>query len=211
MLLFIVGASLFRYAGQLLWGWNDVQTEVLTFACLDSLAAGALLAWWHRSDEGRTRRIAGILAMTVLPLWFVTTGVAANAVPSLAFVSRPLTAPALGAIVYNVAHGRLGRFGSVLLWRPLVYLGRISYGMYMFHLFVPLAVRRVLRDLFAVTAMNRGVLIAAYTVVTVIAASLSWHFFESKINNLKTFFPYVATDSPAGAAGLQPEPGSRAD
>jgi len=211
MLLFMLGASLFRYAGQLLWGWNDVQTEVLTFACLDSLASGALLAWWHRSDEVGARRIAGILTMTALPLWIVTTGVAANAVPSVAFVSRPLTAPALAAIVYSVALGRLGRFGSVLHWRPLVYLGRISYGMYMFHLFVPLTVRRVLRELFPATAMNRGVLIAIYTAVTVIAASLSWHFFESKINALKRFFPYLPTGSPAGAAALQPEPGSRAD
>ncbi len=40
-------------------------------------------------------------------------------------------------------------------------------------------------------AWNRAVLAAAWTVVTLAISALSWHLFETPINGLKRYVPYV--------------------
>src|SRR4029079_12751697 len=40
-------------------------------------------------------------------------------------------------LVGNAASGFSGRLGRLLEFSPLLYVGRISYGMYLFHAFMP--------------------------------------------------------------------------
>jgi peptidoglycan/LPS O-acetylase OafA/YrhL len=196
----IVFSSAFRIAGQLIWNWNDVQREMLTFSCLDSLAIGGLFAWWQRSAPEHAERLAGLLFRVVLPVWIVTTAISAYGLPSIEWVFRPLDALALGGVVFAVA---AGRFKFVLHRQVLVYLGRISYGMYVFHLFVALCVRTVLRVVFHVEHLPNALLVTLYTAVTIAAAAVSWHFFEAPLNSLKRFFPYVRDERVFAADSMQ--------
>ena len=74
-----------------------------------------------------------------------------------------------------------------LRWRPLVYLGTISYGMYLMHLFIVPGLRMVsprldpgmgLWSFLLVTGLTTGV------------ASLSWYFLERPCNSLKRHATY---------------------
>jgi peptidoglycan/LPS O-acetylase OafA/YrhL len=66
---------------------------------------------------------------------------------------------------------------------PSVYLGRISYGVYIYHFFIPDFVRRLgLKD-------GSVPFVALCFLVTIAIASLSWFLFEKPINSLKSRFP----------------------
>ena len=75
-----------------------------------------------------------------------------------------------------------------LRWRPLTYLGKISYGLYLYHYVILMISAGQLR-LWAPWAMP-----ASRQLVTVLlcflAASLSWVLIEQPILGLKTRFEY---------------------
>jgi peptidoglycan/LPS O-acetylase OafA/YrhL len=80
-----------------------------------------------------------------------------------------LSACVLWAIVVE----RTGIFGVLLRSRPLVYIGMISYGIYLYH---PIA-----GYLFENPILR--------PIVTVMAAGLSWSAIERPILRLKRYFP----------------------
>jgi peptidoglycan/LPS O-acetylase OafA/YrhL len=82
-----------------------------------------------------------------------------------------------------------------------VYLGRVSYGLYILHPFMPGIVVRVFHFLRLPNVARLGpiYLLGLNLTALIAVCSLSWHFFEKKINNLKRFFPYV---SPTARDGL---------
>ena len=85
-----------------------------------------------------------------------------------------------------------GHVRRLLEFRPLVALGGISYGMYLYHpIVLALAVRA--QPWIPVNVSEQGVgrfLIA--TIGTLLVAALSWLVFERPINAFKRYFPYVA-------------------
>jgi len=83
---------------------------------------------------------------------------------------------------------------------PLVYLGKISFGIYVLHLMIP----SLMEWLRSKTGLGFGfpedLGLAQFLYVTalsVVLASMSWYGLEKPINDLKRFFPYRA----AGARG----------
>ena len=93
----------------------------------------------------------------------------------------PRTVDDLKTVTENVrpaAEAALGAGGGLLRLAPLVYLGEISYSVYMIHF--PLQVVLHLMTVagwIALDYANPGVL-AAFLLLTVGAASLSYHFLE---------------------------------
>jgi len=100
-----------------------------------------------------------------------------------------------GWVILSGAKGFKGWFGRFLQWRPMAYLGKISYGLYVFHNLTVYALVFAVRDLHAsriildVPWIERLCLL----VLTVSAAAVSWHLFEKPLNDLKRFFPYNAS------------------
>ena len=92
-----------------------------------------------------------------------------------------------------VAFARQGYRGPAqwILGNPILrYLGRISYGMYLYHLFV---MAFLFRDAarYSVMFQSRGWALMLFgTVITVALASLSWYLLEAPINRLKQRFPF---------------------
>ena len=107
---------------------------------LFDLMAGAALAFGaaaRRQPRRRARRalhVAAPLAAVVLAAFWVRAGTPAGLPTNFMFEGGFLICAALGAAV--VADARLtepGAFSRALAWKPLHFIGTISYGIYLWH------------------------------------------------------------------------------
>jgi peptidoglycan/LPS O-acetylase OafA/YrhL len=102
-------------------------------------------------------------------------------------------------LIFGASRGFGGLPGRLLGSRPIVYLGKTSYGIYIYHFLVPVAFAEAARRL-NMHYEDRGFVNFIVTaVVTFCVAALSWHLFERPINGLKRHFRYES------AADVLPE------
>lgn len=159
-------------------------TDLLLTGCLDSLGCGALLAVWRHEGTWPANQkwltmaaaCASVsLAILLVVQWTTTTALLALQ-PTL--ISIVLTWIVAGAV--RGFHGPAGRW---LEWRPLLYIGKVSYGIYLFHNFMPTTLSYIERlGAPVVPGPGRVVVLVGLTIA---CASLSWTFFERPINLLR--------------------------
>jgi peptidoglycan/LPS O-acetylase OafA/YrhL len=185
-----------------------ITTSTPTIACLDSLGAGALLAWlWYASDtrsqadrDQRVKRLARIaLVVGIVSYVVMDLCVRFNTGWTLRMALWDLTVSLVFAwLVNGAARGFRGPAGALLSSPVLVYLGTISYGIYVYHPFVDPAVRG-LGNLFNVAVPfpeEGGALrLACVSLGAILMASISWHFYERPLNGLKSRFSYTSGTS----------------
>lgn len=151
-----------------------------------TLGLGALMAWSHHRGVGfpdpRPLASAAALAWLGLDGCGVLVGLPSALVAFASLVSG-------GVLLAAGVRGRLGVAADVSSVR---YLGRISYGIYLYHMPVLAVVLRVVRGSGVGSTLEAGVVALASTLVTVAVAAASWRFFEAPINRWKARFPYVA-------------------
>jgi peptidoglycan/LPS O-acetylase OafA/YrhL len=162
----------------------------------DTLGVGALLAYWHWNAgiSGRpwNRRVLEWLALGSVTALTVSVSLRTGGVATPAFLDQTLMAPFMGWLVVGAAAGFSGLPGRLLENRTAQYLGKISYGLYIFHMFMPAVLLRLyyMFDLPIIVRQAFYLRLPIYLGLTVLVASLSWHWFERPINNLKKHFPY---------------------
>lgn len=182
--------------------WLNV--DVLTTSCLDTLAMGSLLAIAVHSrrlssDPERLEMFApGVLANGSLAIGLPSIAIYVwlnytMAFPEIMIVLRNLACALVFVwVVWRASTGFGGWVGRALSSAPLVYLGRISYGLYLYHFFLinPIrrAVARWLPSFGPQSWLEVGLLVAASLGV----ASVSWFLLEKPINTLKRYLPYDA-------------------
>ncbi|WP_136646339.1 acyltransferase [Tabrizicola sp. YIM 78059] len=98
---------------------------------------------------------------------------------------RILSMPALAVIVVGAFQGFRGPVGWLLGSRPARFLSQISYGVYMYHMLVWWAVGEAFPDLYQRDLRTFLVI----TLLTMVAATLSWYLIEEPISRLKRHFP----------------------
>jgi len=102
----------------------------------------------------------------------------------------PITALAAVWLIGAASRGFKGPLGWVLASAPLVYIGRISYGLYVIHMFVP----HIINHALGWDTVPRGwTQFVTYVAIAIAAASVSWFCFEAPINRLKRYFEYDKT------------------
>jgi len=165
---------------------GDLAAYVLTVSRFDALGIGGFLA--VRPLSVRTLSISGIAI------------VACGAVLPSA-LSAALTEFGLGlacaALVLSVANGWASRVWSA--W-PLVALGTISYGVYVWHTLAGTIVLWIGQTFDVWMRWDNTFGWWRFTYVSAVAiglASLSWFLIEKPINRLKRFAPYVPRPEPA--------------
>jgi peptidoglycan/LPS O-acetylase OafA/YrhL len=180
------------YPDSRFWALLPVQGEYLVWGCFAGLF-------------DVTQRETKIPVNKLLVLGLLLHAIAAADQFALHWIHRPGSAG-----LYQSLHGSGFALVVLSLWRlpagwlkrlltlpPLVYLGQISYGLYVFHnlcygVDVPLV--KALPWL----AMVPGPLLVFAVVVGL--AMLSWHLVEGPINGLKAFVPYRKPAAPAEPA-----------
>ena len=79
-----------------------------------------------------------------------------------------------------------GRYARLLSWSPLVYLGKISYGVYVYHVFIIILVSPLLVPYGLSEDHNAFGRIAVLLTLTLAMSSLSWHWLEQPFLAWKT-------------------------
>lgn len=93
-------------------------------------------------------------------------------------------------VIAQVSRGLKGIIGNIFEFEPLVYIGKISYGIYLIHPFMTYVIGKAFPILAISDHSSSLVNAVVSTVATIILATISWQFFERPINDLKRFFQY---------------------
>lgn len=162
------------------WFWpaNAYAPYVLTICRMDSLAFGGLLAISQREKTGL--RIQG---------WWLGAGAAALGTAAFLFGDAwqensvhtwGITLLGLwfaGCVGWALQNTQTAKT-VFLRWRPLTYLGTISYGVYLLHMSVAFVIRMVLHQPAAPANLTTFVITTALSIA---AGAVSWHLFESRL------------------------------
>jgi peptidoglycan/LPS O-acetylase OafA/YrhL len=183
----------FHYARR---DWDAAYT--FTFGVIDFLALGALLALLaHERPRESVQRALSLVVLPAGALVYVSLfcisrwGGEHHAASALEDTGAALV---FCWLIGTASHGFTGYVGRLLEWRPIVYLGKISYGIYIYHLLVPLAFERIAAH-WGRTYENSGfVNFVVTSLVTFVVAAISWHAFERPVNGLKRHFRYTKPD-----------------
>ena len=165
---------------------------LFTFATLDSLGGGALLALFHYDERLRTR-VPSLMKCFLIAGLGIVTGCTVLYVYNIGF--RILhTFLCLGisllfvVLIEKSARGFKGKAQAVMENPAVLYIGKISYGLYVYHNFM-LAI--VMYYLLKRTAVHDYRLVAILsTVATFATAIVSWHLIERPLALLKNRFSF---------------------
>ncbi len=186
-----LAAPLYR-ASYVLSGYQNMtglSSYISTWSCLDALGCGALLAFAQRAipatvlDRWLYRRVLPIAFAAAI---FLKTPLATGAASLIAFPVAQ--AVVFCAVIRAAAVGLRGPVGAVLDAAPIVYAGRISYGIYVYHPLVMRAADAAAGRWWPSVAHAHAIAAVVATFATLAIAALSWTFFERPLNNLKRFF-----------------------
>lgn len=178
---------------------NDVAAWIATPTVLDALGLGGLLAYlWRKTERAdqvaRWALVAGLLLIGLEKAqhWLAIP-------PNAKLVLDTLGWRLLCVwLVHRAARGIGGRLGQLIRARPFVYIGTISYTIYLIHPFLNVPISRV-EQRFNISwlSFDHPGRFIVMTLISVAIAALSWEFFEKPINSLKERFPYVPHTSAA--------------
>jgi peptidoglycan/LPS O-acetylase OafA/YrhL len=94
------------------------------------------------------------------------------------------------AFLIYLAVREMKGFAGFLFGNPVsVYLGKISYGLYLYHLFIPGFIRWAMK-IFGMNPLPEFLMWMLYCTSTLLLTSLSWYLIEVPINRLKNRFSY---------------------
>ena len=171
------------------FGWPSS----LLLARMDGLVLGALLAAVLHFGLMTRSRAGWVFGLMLL---LGVSGVVAMTT-ALHLACNELLTSGVGLLALNVAlTGLIGltliSSGSAWLaplrWGPLTYLGKISYGLYLYH-YVILMISAGRLRIWAIWTMPPGRLLVT-VLLCFLAASLSWELIEQPILRLKKRFDY---------------------
>jgi peptidoglycan/LPS O-acetylase OafA/YrhL len=170
-----------------------------TWASVDGIALGCALALLFRysTAQVRTKWInASLVAGIVLGVVWVI--VARSSMPGRSTIYNAIQMLPVGLVSFWVIDKAVeGRLPRLFDNKVLGMLGLMSYGMYVLH--------RYVMHYLGFDYERGWVVFVSVFGVSAALAFVSWHLFESPINNLKRFWPYVprraAVAVPVGPGG----------
>jgi peptidoglycan/LPS O-acetylase OafA/YrhL len=173
---------------------NDLAPWITTPTVLDALGLGCLLAYLWRQNPEAADRLARWAFVSGVLLIGVEKGRNWLGIPAPAGLAIDTLGWRLVCVwlVHRAGRGVNGKMGQLLRARQLVYVGIISYGIYLLHLLTVVFLSKIEQRLsIQLLAWDKPGRFVAVALTSIAAAALSWKFFERPINSLKDRFPYV--------------------
>ena len=95
----------------------------------------------------------------------------------------------MASVFIAVRNGFHGWMKKVLECRLMIYIGRISYGLYVFHFFMKPLYYNFLHHYIHIDTNDFGYFVL-FLVLNMTIATISWYVIEKPINGLKRYFNY---------------------
>ena len=177
---------------------ND-GVEQMTHTALDGLAAGCIVACLYHWRPGvlrifSRRRWLYLLgwALLLFLVWAALKELPLfPTLPEAMYYRLTLATLAATIIVACLVGGARPTTRPILCSRPLTYIGKVSYGMYVLNPIVLLYVTKVVAYLGLLHGVGYFVAITAYLAIVIGVAGLSFKFFEAPILRFKERFARV--------------------
>ncbi len=186
-------------------GTPTLMRDLLPTASMDALASGALLAAYRARNASwpRWMKLSWMPSVAAVVILAWPRPAMTPALDWVAWIgTEVLPLVPLTMLVGCCSVGIGGYFGRVAEFAPLTALGRISYGVYLFHpIVLSLVVKAHAWIPVNVSEQGPGRFVVAGA-ATLMLASLSWSLFETRLNQLKRHFPYVAPADPNAPASF---------
>jgi peptidoglycan/LPS O-acetylase OafA/YrhL len=192
--------------------WGSYAVILLSFAVMVAFTGARLQLWYNPLVEFLFFAVGGLVALTlhdrhlqassrVRVLLFGLGFASWLASQAYGHISSSVTPPTAfqNCLGYALDAGGtvlifLAFFGAPRRYFPkwILYLGKISYGLYVFHLAVMELVKRALPQP-GYQALWTGSVLAVSLLLTIGIASISYHYFEKPFLRLKARFELVRT------------------
>ena len=184
LLLILIALSI----GIKTYWWKIMGIEFLTLCHFDTLSFGALLAYLIKfkaidKNKAISKLITApffLIILVIIALLSTTYLPKGNPLPYLSILALS------GGLVYGCFVNYKGWLGRLFDWKFFIYLGKISYGIYLFHKPIPYFIRILLDNL--ALDVNPLLLFSLSLGLTLLLAHLSYQFMESKFIQLKARF-----------------------
>ena len=185
VLLSLVSKIYFSYFTPYWMGVNGA-----TFSCFDSLGLGVLIAFLqkNRMQPFKLKSYKLYLSISVVAyiLLFVSPGYLNQQLRAL-FLNFATSVVFFFVIIIAANNGFAGNFKLFLENKTTLYLGRISYGLYLYHAFVPDIYYSCLSRFFP-KLIGDADLCILFFILSVLLATISWYLIEKPILNFKRYF-----------------------
>lgn len=192
--IFLVALFVFRC---IIWycqisGFN--YTTFYIFTRFDGICIGSMVAVLvHYKKDFLKNHIALIISsLAILNFLFYFLNTSGN-LPYLAFIGYTTFAAMFGILVYELSYGKNSTLKKAFSIRPLRFLGRVSYGLYMFHWPIHYFLGPELLNQFSnnpnIPGITAQLLTACITTfVSIVCSFLSYRFFEKRFLIIKERF-----------------------
>ncbi|GFO54710.1 acyltransferase [Geomonas sp. Red276] len=168
---------------------KGLASYTMTPCCFDFLGFGGLLAFYSLPAKENTKQAlmrfgvyAGLPLFILLFIAKKYLGVA----PYFTFLDGTFEAMFYVWVIGKTSVGVSGFVGDILNFKPFVNIGKVSYGIYLFHPFVGGFVNKIIKLKFGVGHDHGAVFFVVCSALTIVVATISWLLFEKRINDLKS-------------------------
>ena len=160
--------------------WNDGTSWIILYirtdTRLDSLLIGAMFAYVYRHFQVPSKILNSVATLSFLGLVYIKYVLDKS--PFIFEMGWTIIALLAGFIILSVAEGAFF-IQKVFTWRPLTMIGKVSYGLYLWHMPIFLLFGR------HVTSGSRPLRLLIGIIIASVVTSLSWFFIEKPFLNLK--------------------------
>ena len=160
--------------------WNDGTSWIILYirtdTRLDSLLIGAMFAYVYRHFQVPSKILNPAATLSFLGLVYIKYVLDKS--PFIFEMGWTIIALFAGFIILSVAEG-VFFIQKVFTWRPLTMIGKVSYGLYLWHMPIFLLFGR------HVTSGSRPLRLLIGIILASAVTSLSWFFIEKPFLNLK--------------------------
>lgn len=177
---------------------TQVTVDVLTPCCFDSFSIGGLFAYYVVHQKNSTDKIisflnkAGLVSFVIMIFLLITRN------NTFSFLHRTLDSIFFLAVIANAFKGLKGFAGIILNNNIMLYIGKISYGVYIYHLITPWLTKVIFTALLKYETLNIGShfyfsledsgKLFIDLCILILTAVASWSLIEKPINKYKYIF-----------------------
>lgn len=165
------------------------QYSKFTFSAFDAFGLGALFAYYNRQGIKIPYQGAGFVVSFMLFVFGKWNGIHFVGKSGL-FQVLPFYPLACAFAIQAAYHGFPIWLKKLLDFDWMVYIGRISYGIYLYHLMVPDLLKYLLGKADIQLAHMSVPFLAGCTLLTWVICQASWLWIEQPINMLKDRYKY---------------------